>query len=159
AQVGALRGRREGRFHAFALFDPSGRLVLTAGNTGRLQLWSVPAGPESVQFFRQGYAGGFRRDGLLALGALGQPGPAGAAPLGLGWSGDGRVPRLWALDGREVRHFVNPTPTPVTCGVFTPDGGVAFTGGADRVIRAWAVPPAEQWERPLEAEVTYVGSQ
>jgi hypothetical protein len=34
-----------------------------------------------------------------------------------------------------------------------------FTGGADRVVRVWALPRAAQWQQPLEAEITYVGSQ
>ncbi|MCC6417800.1 MAG: efflux RND transporter periplasmic adaptor subunit [Gemmataceae bacterium] len=140
-QLGALRARRQGRFHGFALFAPSGRLILTASNSGRLQLWTVPAGPEQMAFFRQGYVHGFGRDSLLPLGGLGV------------------LPRLWALDGREVRHFLSPTPAPVTCGAFAPDGSAAFTAGTDRVIRVWAVPPAEQWEEPFEAVVTYVGSQ
>ena len=38
SQLGALRARRQGRFHGFALFAPSGRLVLTASNGGRLHL-------------------------------------------------------------------------------------------------------------------------
>ncbi|MCI0464018.1 MAG: efflux RND transporter periplasmic adaptor subunit, partial [Gemmataceae bacterium] len=153
--MGSLRGRREGRFSAFALFAPSGRLVLTAGNNGRLQLWTVPPWPEAVSFFRQSYVHGFGRDALLTLGALGQPLLAAAVTTRLATAG----PRLWALDGHEVRHFLTPTPAAVTCAAFAPDGTVAFTGGSDRVVRVWPVPPAGQWEQPLEAELTYVGSQ
>ena len=154
--VGVLRSRRQGRFHGFALFSPSGRLVLTAASNGRLQMWTVPAAPEATAFFRQAYARGVGRDALLALGGLGQPlAPARAALAAAGKA----APRLWRLDGYEVRHFVSPTPGALTCGAFTPDETVAFTAGADRVIRAWGVPPTSQWAEPVEAEITYVGSQ
>jgi WD40 repeat protein len=152
--VGTLRSRRQGRFHAFALFSPSGRLVLAAGSSGRLQLWAVPAEPEAVAFFRHAYAKGLGRNSLQNLGqALA---PAGFAPA---WAAGKSLPRLWRLDGYEVRHFASPTPSPVICGAFAPDESVAFTAGADRVIRAWGVPPASQWAEPIEAEITYVGSQ
>jgi WD40 repeat protein len=153
--VGVLRGRRQGRFHGFAQFSASGRLVLTAASSGRLQLWTVPAAPEAVAFFRQAYAQGVGRNALLALGGVGQS-PAWAA---LAASESKAAPRLWRLDGYEVRHFVSPTPGALTCGMFSPDETVAFTAGADRVIRAWGVPPAAQWAEPIEAEISYVGSQ
>ncbi len=153
--VGALRSRRQGRFQGFAVFSPSGRLVLAAGSGGRLQLWTVPAEPDAVAFFRQAYARGLGRNSLLALA------PAGFAPASavLAAPGASAVPRLWRMDGYELRHFASPTPAPVLCGAFTPDERVAFTAGADRVIRAWGVPPATQWAEPVEAEITYVGSQ
>jgi WD40 repeat protein len=165
--VGVLRSRRQGRFHGFALFSPSGRLVLSAASNGRLQLWSVPAAPEEIAFFRQGYTQGAGRQSLLALGGLSQSlAPTAFAPAWAvlavptnGPAAGALVPRLWRLDGYEVRHFVSPTPAPVTCGAFTPDERVAFTAGADRVIRAWGVPPATQWAEPVEAEIVYVGSQ
>lgn len=147
--LGALRSRRQGRFHGFALFSPSGRLVLSAANNGRLQLWTVPAAPEAVAFFRQGYGHGFRRDAVVKLGGLLSPTALVPVP----------TRQLWRLDGHEVRHFFNPTPAAVICGAFAPDETVAFTAGADKVIRVWGVPPASHGDELLEAEVTYVGSQ
>ena len=34
-----------------------------------------------------------------------------------------------------------------------------FTGGSDKVVRVWQVPPPRLWERPLEARLTFVGSE
>jgi hypothetical protein len=106
----------------------------------------VPAGPEQARAFRGGYARGFHRaslTGLLPAGPL--PGPAAEA-----------LPRLWRLDGYEVRHFV--APAAVTCGAFAPDESVVFTAGADGAVRVWPV-PAPAARQPLEARITYVGSQ
>jgi WD40 repeat protein/biotin carboxyl carrier protein len=151
---GALRSRRQGRFHAFATFSPSGRLILTAGNNGQLQLWTAPALPQEVSFFRQGYVLGFRRDALVGLGGL--------ASLALERS-EGREgtrrPQLWQLDGYELRHYLQPSPGTLTCGLFAADESMIFSAGADCTIHVWAVPRAEQWRAPLEAVVTYVGSQ
>jgi WD40 repeat protein len=177
ACLGSFRNRRLGRFQALALFSPSGRLVLAAAGNGRLQLWKVPPTPEITKQLRQGYAHGFRRDSLLPLLALASP--PGLAP---GWvvpmasrererpepSGRSRsrlatkpqlLPQLWGLDGYEVRYFLTPNTAAVTCGAFAPDEAVVFTGGTDQRIRVWAVPPASQWREPIEAEITFVGSQ
>ncbi len=151
---GALRSRRQGRFQGFATFSPSGRLILTAANNGQLQLWTTPALPQEVSFFRQAYSLGFRRDSLL--------GPIGFGPLSLPVAqGErrGLVPQLWQLDGYELRHYLPPTPAAPTCGVFAPDESIVFSAGADRMIHVWAVPGAAQWQQPIEAVVTYVGSQ
>jgi WD40 repeat protein/biotin carboxyl carrier protein len=142
---GSLRSRRQGRFQAFATFSPSGRLLLTAGNNGQLQLWNAPAQPQQVNAVRQGYSFGFRRDALA-----GMLSPfAAMAP----------VPQLWLIDGYELRQFQQPSPAALTCGVFAPDETVVFAAGVDRLIHVWAVPPASQWQQPLEATITYVGSQ
>jgi WD40 repeat protein/biotin carboxyl carrier protein len=141
---GTLQSRRQGRFQAFATFSPTGRLILTAASNGQLQLWTTPALPPEVHFFRQGYSLGLRRDALARLGGIG-PLPA--------------APQLWQLDGYEVRHYPQPSPAALTCGVFSPDETMIFSSGADRLIHVWAVPPAPTWRQSLEAVVTYVGSQ
>src|SRR5262249_22958946 len=141
---------------AFALFSPTGRLVLTTANNGRLQLWKTPATPEAASFFRGAYAHGFTRASLGSLGNLNGP-PALA--LFLAAKDDARLPRLWGVDGFEVRYFQSATPSVATCGAFAPDGSVFFTGRADRVVRVWEVPPELQWSEPLEAEITYIGSR
>jgi WD40 repeat protein len=161
--LGTLRSNRQGQFQGVAVFSPTGRLVLTGVNNGRLQLWKVPAGPAESAFLRSGYAHGFHRG---ALGAL-PVGPAAdlATSLGRLAVADSLVaaptpalPYLWGVDGYEVRHFLTPNAS-ATCAVFTPDEKVVFTAGTDKVIRAWAVPPASEWGQPLEAEVTFVASQ
>jgi WD40 repeat protein/biotin carboxyl carrier protein len=159
ALLGSLRNQRHGRFQALAIFSPSGRLVLSGSNNGRLQLWKAPAARNQAAFLRGAAAHGFRPASLLALGGLGA-GPLQAAASSRAAVGDDpRLPRLWGLDGREVRYFLNPGAATVLCGAFAPDESVCFTGGTDKLVRAWALPPARQWARPLEAEITYVGSQ
>ena len=59
----------------------------------------------------------------------------------------------------EIRHFSAPNAGTAVCGTFSPDEKVFFTGGADKVIRVWPVPPEADWSRPLEAKITYIGSQ
>jgi WD40 repeat protein/biotin carboxyl carrier protein len=114
--LGSFRSHRQGRFTALAHFSPTGKLVLSVANNGRIQLWKVPV-PEALSH------------------------------------------QLWNLNSYEVRHFIPPTPAPVTCGVFAPDEKVFFTGGVDKVIRVWPVPAAADWSQPLEATITYIGSQ
>jgi len=156
--LGALHNRQHGHFRSLAQFSPSGRLIVTAANNGRLQLWTAPAAPEQVGFLRHGYTQGFHRGSLLALRAC-QPFPD--APFLTAFaatSPDLPAPRLWPLGGYEARHFVTPSGT-ATCAVFAPDESVLFTAGTDKVIHVWAVPQASEWEEPLEARLTYVGSE
>jgi len=40
--LGAFRSQRQGRFTGLAHFSPTGKLVLTSANNGRVQLWKVP---------------------------------------------------------------------------------------------------------------------
>jgi hypothetical protein len=89
--------------------------------------------------------------------ALATPSPARA-----GSSAEERagvIPQLWSADATEVRHLVTPDASAVACGAFTPDETGVFAAGSDQVIRLWAVPPAAETAQPLEAEVTFVGSQ
>jgi WD40 repeat protein len=69
------------------------------------------------------------------------------------------VPQLWTLDGAEARHLVVPDASTVTCGAFAPDESLAFTAGADKVIRVWEMPSDSELRQPLEAMVTFVGNQ
>jgi len=152
---GVLRSRRQGRFQAFATFAPSGRLILTAGNNGQLQLWTAPLSPAEVTFFRQAGALGLRRNTFLPLlGAW-----AALQARSGGPRGEAALPQLWPLDGYELRQLQQPSPSALTCGLFSPDESMAFSAGADRLIHVWAVPPASQWQQPIEAVVTHVGSQ
>lgn len=163
ATMGSLKSNRQGRFHQLALFSPSGKLILAGANNGRLQLWKVPATPEAIQFFRNGYAEGFERSSLRALGqlALGTPLPGMAAgPIwGDGAKSGAYLPHLWSLHAFEVRQFLAPAAAVVHCAAFAPDESVFFTGGTDKVIRVWGVPPESQWNQPLEAQITFVAEQ
>ncbi len=153
--LGALRSRRQGRFHGLARFSPSGRLVLTASNNSRLQLWKAPAPPEEVAFFRSSHAAGLEPRAFTAWLALGS-----AAPLTLpALLTEERLPRLWDVAGRELHHFLLPGAATVRCGAFGADEKVCFTGGTDKVVRVWALPTAAEWGRALEARITFLGGQ
>jgi hypothetical protein len=108
-----LRGRRQARFQSFALFSPSGKLILASGNNGRLHLWKAP--PTAQQ--------------------------------------------MSAGPGFEIRHYQPPNPSSIHCAAFAPDEQAFFTGGTDKVIRVWALPPEHQWQKEIQARLTYVGSQ
>lgn len=158
--LGVLRGRRQGRFQAFALFSPSGRLVLSPANNGRLHLWKTPPSPQQTAQLRTAYLHGFHPGSLLAINSPG-PLPVGAALAALNSEAAAEVgaPGLWGLHGFEVRHYQPPNTSSLTCAAFAPDEQVFFTAGADKVIRVWAVPAVRQWNQMLEARLTYVGSQ
>ncbi len=113
--LGSFRSLRQGRFTGMAQFSPSGKLLLTTSNNGRIQLWK---GPELTDTNRPGNTNTF-----------------------------------------EIRHFVSPGGAAIACGVFDPEEKVIFTGGTDKVVRVWPVPPANVWSAPLEATITYIGSQ
>ena len=130
ANEGSLRARRQGRLQNVAIVSPSGKIILAGSNNGRLQLWNVPASAERISAFRQ-------------------------AKL----KDQDFTEKLWNLTGYEIRHFLLPSATVANCAVFAPDESVFFTGGSDKVIRVWAIPAAQPWTRPLEAEITFVGSQ
>jgi WD40 repeat protein/biotin carboxyl carrier protein len=151
--LGALQGRKHGHFRGPVSFAPSGRLLLTSSSGGLLQLWQSPAPPEGAKFLRGAFAHGFDR---AALARLLPPGPADVAPALLHES-DGQLPRLWPLDAYEVRQFPA-SGAGTACAAFAPDESVLFTAG-DEVVRVWPVPAAGQWRRPLEARITFVGSQ
>jgi WD40 repeat protein/biotin carboxyl carrier protein len=151
--VGTMRSSRQERFRGLALFSPSGKLVAAAANNGRLELWKVPASAAQAAFFRQAAARGFHRGTLAGL----LPNTLGFAQSLASLSPE--LPKLWSLHACEVRYYVPPGTGVIQCGVFAPDETVVFTGGSDKVIRAWALPSAGQVQQRLEARVTYVGNQ
>ncbi|MCS6976213.1 MAG: HlyD family efflux transporter periplasmic adaptor subunit [Gemmatales bacterium] len=75
------------------------------------------------------------------------------------------VPEVWPLQSRELRHLITSDPGAVTCADFLPEPDnseqptLLFTGGADRVVRIWRLPPASARADTLEAIITAVGSQ
>ena len=150
--LGNLRGRRQGRFLGVALFSPGGRLVVAGGPNGRVQLWKAPI------LTRQpaAQASGGREEARLAYGSL--VGIPEALMTEGGRKGQALPPR-WGMDACEIRHYAMAASAALTCAAFSPDERVVFTGGTDKLVRAWPVPPATQWERPREARITYVGSQ
>jgi WD40 repeat protein len=204
--VGVIDSGGRGAFSTLAVFTPSGQMVLTCNSAGRVQLFTVPARPADAAFFRDGYAAGFRRNSLFALGLLSlagsgqawwsapgtlavcgrqpsQPPPqevsaatpsfSPAAHLHLPvllvntreYRGLTAVPEVWPLQSRELRHLITPDASAVTCAAFLPEPADAdapsllFTGGADRLVRIWKLPPPSERADTLEAIVTAVGSQ
>lgn len=75
------------------------------------------------------------------------------------------IPEVWPLQSRELHHLITPDPLAVTCAAFLPEPEdhdkptLLFTGGADRLVRIWRLPPASERANTLEAIVTAVGSQ
>ncbi|MBI2803685.1 MAG: efflux RND transporter periplasmic adaptor subunit [Planctomycetes bacterium] len=63
------------------------------------------------------------------------------------------------LAGGEICHFIIPGASVVHAGVFAPDESVFFTGGSDKIVRAWAMPSSANWQPIYEARITYVGNQ
>lgn len=87
----------------------------------------------------------------------------------LSYSADGRC-QLWQTPGRssdksaetgvggnEIRHYRLPRSLEMKCGIFAPDESVFFSGGTDRTVRAWVIPPRSEWQ-PRQARITLLGS-
>ncbi len=54
-----------------------------------------------------------------------------------------------------VRELASSDRSPmITCAAFSPDGNFVVTGGRDRQVLVWAVPPSSEVEKQLAAEVT-----
>ncbi|MFO0925505.1 MAG: efflux RND transporter periplasmic adaptor subunit [Gemmataceae bacterium] len=160
--VGTLTSLKQGHFQNLAVFSPSGRLILSGASSGRLQLWGTPIMAEQAALLRQAAEQGFDRGRLAGLGLAfaagqGRPVPLGLVPAAWCLGGADATPRLWPLGGCEVRHF-QPAGGTALCAAFAPDEAVVFTAGADRLIHAWPVPPADEAAAPLEARLTFIGS-
>ena len=75
------------------------------------------------------------------------------------------VPEVWPLQAYELRHLVTPDASAVACAAFVPEPAgyegesILFTGGADKLIRVWKLPPASERANALEAIVTAVSGQ
>jgi len=52
-----------------------------------------------------------------------------------------------------MRQLVS-TGTTTSCGAFSPDGSFIVTGTKDRLVLVWPVPPKEEFDQPLTAEIT-----
>jgi WD40 repeat protein/biotin carboxyl carrier protein len=61
-------------------------------------------------------------------------------------------------DAYEVCYFPAPNGSAL-CAAFTPDERTVLTAGTDHFIHAWPVPAPSRWTEPLEAVVTFIGSQ
>jgi WD40 repeat protein len=165
AELGSLQQQRQGRFQNLAVFSPSGHLVLTVG-AGRLQLWAVPAAPDTTEFFRSGFEAGFGPHILHTL--------AASASLALG--GDpahvltaAGGPQLWPIGAYELRQLITADAGKVTSAAFsapvetaggrTTPRSYAFVGSEDGTIQIYELPPPEERRQPIEAVITFVGTQ
>jgi WD40 repeat protein len=109
-----------------AVFDPTGRHVLTGGMDRTLRLWDVASGTEVRR--TTGHQLGVT---TLALSADGRRAVSGSLD---------RTVRLWAVDtGQELRCFTGHGD--VVSGVaFSPDGQLMVSGSADATVRLWRLP-------------------
>jgi len=128
--------------------SPDGSHVLY-DQAGTLQLLSLPEGRTD------GVVQNVPRGSSFAAFALFSP----DARLVLTASAEGPV-RLWrtpaSTHAAEVRQLVAPDTAAATCAAFAPDGSFVAIGSRDRRLRLWPVPSAEEAERRLTAEVTFI---
>lgn len=59
--------------------------------------------------------------------------------------------------GNEIRYYRLSRSVAMKCGTFSPDETAFFSGGTDRIVRAWTIPPEMEWH-PRDAIITYVAN-
>jgi len=123
------------------LFDKGRELYLLSLPGGETQgVLQNPTGSDPFTKFAV-----FSPDGQLALTAAGM----------------GNRVQLWRLPtdtarGYEIRQWVSPERTPVTCAAISPDGTFGVTGTKDRQVYVWAMPKKEEIDQLLTAKITYI---
>jgi WD40 repeat protein len=154
-QVGAISSFGQGHFINLAMFTPSGRWILGQTANGRLQLWSLPSNLEETEFFRNGYAAGFRRNSPFVLSALG----ATLVPAGyMAFPGIAAIAaeQPTELPPLEANAFA-PSLTPAAHMAFpTVLLNVRETRGLTAIPELWRIAPYEigHLETPANANVT-----
>jgi hypothetical protein len=130
--------------------SPDGsRVLFDTGKT--LRVLSLPKGLTEGVLQNPTGAANFARFALFS--------PDGQLILTTGAS-EGRL-QLWKAPtptqrrGHEVRQWVSNGST-FTCAAFAPDGSFAVTGTEDRHVLVWSVPPPEELDRQITAELTLV---
>jgi WD40 repeat protein len=124
-------------------FSPDGKQILSGAADGTLRLWDVETGKERRQFHRPGstvVCVAFSADGRRALtgasGRKGLPVPLESQPVV-----DRRPFRLWDVEtGGDVGLLEGPAGA-VWAVAFSRDGLQALSGGEDRAVRLWKMPP------------------
>jgi WD40 repeat protein len=111
----------EARFHTFAKFSPDGKLILTAGGEGQMQLWRAPS-------LSRGWASEVRN--LVAPVGTGAVVDAAFAPSGeyLVTGTQDRKVMVWAVPNAEAEK-------PLTARITLIDNAVEASG---RMVRVWA---------------------
>jgi multidrug efflux pump subunit AcrA (membrane-fusion protein) len=141
--------RRSGEVTQFALSRDGRRALFDQGKT--LRVLSLPQGlTEGVLKSHSGAANFatlalFSPDAQLIL-------TAGAS--------DGRL-ELWKAPGvhrrgHQVRQLVPEDKSSVTCAAFAPDGSFLVTGAKDKQLHVWVLPPRNELDRQVAAEVSLV---
>jgi hypothetical protein len=132
-QVGGVEP--DNTFFSVAL-SPDGRLALSGGQDGTVQLWETTTGKDLASFPHKEQVRGvaFSPDGKLALSAHGGE-----------WL-DGKFEKdrgagicLWDVEKRQLRQRWAGLSEFVQCVAFSPDGRRALSGSDDRRIRLWDV--------------------
>lgn len=138
--------RRSGKVPTLGA-SPDGKHVLFDQGK-QLQILSLPDGrPEAAL---QNNSGSSDFTGVA------QYSPDGKLILAVG--GPGRSAQLWRAPsdqsrGYEIRQLVTPA-ADTTCGAFAPNGAFVVTATKDRLVFIWPMPPKEEFENTLHAEIT-----
>jgi WD40 repeat protein len=148
AKLDATRFDRRGGTVSSIGASPDGKHVLFDKGT-QIQVLSLPEGKTEGVLQSAG-------NGNFTATALFSP----DSNLILTASGSSAV-QLWraptdATRAYETRQYMTAGPTTTTCGAFAQDGSFAVTGTNDGVVYVWPVPAKEEFEKPLEAEITRV---
>jgi WD40 repeat protein len=139
--------RRSGKVPVLGASSDGKRVLFDQGK--QLQILSLPDGrPEAALQ---------NNTGSSDFMGVAQFSPDGKLILAVG--GPGQSAQLWRAPsdqsrGHEIRQLVTTSPAYTTCGAFAPNGAFVVTATKDRLVFIWPMPPREEFENTLWAEIT-----